>query len=48
MTEQAKPNEQAEESKYDNSSAQHPHNEHADTVELSGEQAIISKLETVC
>ncbi|KKO48414.1 molecular chaperone GrpE [Arsukibacterium sp. MJ3] len=45
MTEQAKPNEQAEDSKQDNSSAQQ-HNNHADTVELSGEQAIISKLET--
>ncbi|KKO47209.1 molecular chaperone GrpE [Arsukibacterium ikkense] len=46
MTEQAKPNEQAEQIKQDNPAAEGPANEHADTVELSGEQAIIAKLET--
>ncbi|WP_372627854.1 nucleotide exchange factor GrpE [Arsukibacterium sp.] len=46
MTEQAKPNEQAEEIKQDNASQESPANDHADTVELSGEQAVISKLET--
>tara|TARA_R110002126_G_scaffold289256_3_gene443909 strand:- start:1145 stop:1738 length:594 start_codon:yes stop_codon:yes gene_type:complete len=46
MTEQAKPNEQAEEIKQDNPATENPENAQADTVELSGEQAIISKLET--
>ncbi len=46
MTEQAKPNEQAEQINQENPSAASQANEHADTVELSGEQAIISKLET--
>ena len=46
MTEQAKPNEQAEEIKQDNLAPENPANDQADTVELSGEQAIISKLET--
>ncbi|MAD75286.1 MAG: nucleotide exchange factor GrpE [Rheinheimera sp.] len=46
MTEQAKPNEQAEEIKQDNASQESPANDHGDTVELSGEQAVISKLET--
>ncbi|WP_213996844.1 nucleotide exchange factor GrpE [Arsukibacterium sp.] len=46
MTEQAKPNEQAEESKQDNPVQENTANDQADTVELSGEQAVISKLET--
>ncbi|SNY54378.1 molecular chaperone GrpE [Arsukibacterium tuosuense] len=46
MTEQAKPNEQAEESKQDNPAQENSANDQADTVELSGEQAVISKLET--
>ncbi|MBV2129480.1 nucleotide exchange factor GrpE [Arsukibacterium indicum] len=45
MTEQAKPNEQAEEMKQDTPQPENTANEQADTVELSGEQAIISKLE---
>lgn len=46
MTEQAKPNEQAEEIKQDNPNQESQANDQADTVELSGEQAVISKLET--
>lgn len=46
MTEQAKPNEQAEEIKQDTTAPESTVNDQADTVELSGEQAIISKLET--
>ena len=46
MTEQAKPNEQAEEIKQDNPKQESQANDQADTVELSGEQAVISKLET--
>lgn len=46
MTEQAKPNEQAEEIKQDTTAPESTANDQADTVELSGEQAIISKLET--
>jgi molecular chaperone GrpE len=46
MTEQAKPNDQAEDIKQDNPSQENPANDQADTVELSGEQAVISKLET--
>ncbi|MDX1539010.1 nucleotide exchange factor GrpE [Arsukibacterium sp.] len=46
MTEQAKPNEQAEEMKQDTQQPENKANEQADTVELSGEQAVISKLET--
>lgn len=46
MTEQAKPNEQAEEMKQDTPQPENTANDQADTVELSGEQAVISKLET--
>lgn len=46
MTEQAKPNEQAEEMKQDTQQPENKANEQADTVELSGEQAVITKLET--
>ncbi|WP_019675872.1 nucleotide exchange factor GrpE [Arsukibacterium perlucidum] len=46
MTEQTKPNEQAEEIKQDTTAPESTANDQADTVELSGEQAIISKLET--
>lgn len=46
MTEQAKPNEQAEQINQDNPVPESQANDQADTVELSGEQAIISKLET--
>ncbi|MDX1677348.1 nucleotide exchange factor GrpE [Arsukibacterium sp.] len=46
MTEQAKPNERAEEMKQDTQQPENKANDQADTVELSGEQAVISKLET--